>query len=162
MRHRLIMGAIRYGPFRRTDGFDYQGYLAFKIDEYYRTGNLEMLVDTANMAMLAWKAPRVDRRPLYVHDVLRSRLVGWLDTRLNIPPLDKLYQTQWDSEFEKLMTVVYHDVKRVCREHKVTLNFFNVAMQQCSHKHAFVAALAWHEFENSQHPAAHWHAVDRK
>lgn len=61
MRNRLIMGAFRYGLFEKeldgNHGRDLIGYLQRKIDHYRETGNLEDLVDAANMALLEFTAP---------------------------------------------------------------------------------------------------------
>lgn len=52
MRNRLVMGAMRYGDIRTTTGYQYLSYLEKKLRKYKETGNLEMLVDVANLAML--------------------------------------------------------------------------------------------------------------
>ena len=61
MRNRLIMGAFRYGLFRDKlagkHGWDLVGYLKRKVADYEATGNLEFLVDAANMALLEFTAP---------------------------------------------------------------------------------------------------------
>ena len=147
MRNRLVMGAFRYG---RTRDYNYHKYMLMKIDEYSQTGNLEMLVDTANMALLAWQNPSCRSRPVYVHDVLRARLVGWMDTCTGLPALDKLYQTEWCPEFEAMMKSAYI----ICRE--LSISYYD------DYDFVTVAALAWLEFESPGHPNAHWHAVDNR
>jgi hypothetical protein len=61
MRNRLIMGAFRYGLFREklagNHGWDLVGYLQSKVDDYKKSGNMESLVDAANMALLEFTAP---------------------------------------------------------------------------------------------------------
>lgn len=59
MRNRLLMGAFRYGTFAEKDLRDYAyfSYLKHKADLYQRTGNLEMLVDVANLALLEYRRP---------------------------------------------------------------------------------------------------------
>jgi len=57
MRNRLIMGAYRYGPMAESADKEYDriGYLRKKLEIYEQTGNLEMLVDVANLALLEFK-----------------------------------------------------------------------------------------------------------
>lgn len=52
MRNRLVMGAMRYGDIRYSKGWDYIDYLKKKLKIYEETGNTEMLVDVANLALL--------------------------------------------------------------------------------------------------------------
>lgn len=59
MRNRLIMGALRYSPLKageRKEGHTAMiiGYILDKLEEYDQTGNLEMLVDLANLAMVEY------------------------------------------------------------------------------------------------------------
>ena len=51
-RNRLVMGSMRYGDMWTTLGYQYIPYLERKLKIYKETGNLEMLVDVANLAML--------------------------------------------------------------------------------------------------------------
>lgn len=52
MRNRLVMGALRYGGIRKMTGYKYLPYLKKKLKNYMATGNMEMLVDVANLALL--------------------------------------------------------------------------------------------------------------
>lgn len=60
MKNRLIMGAMRYGdnklstPGGKKEEIDYKyiTYLEYKLKKYKETGNLEFLVDVANLSML--------------------------------------------------------------------------------------------------------------
>jgi hypothetical protein len=52
MRNRLVMGALRYGDIRKQKSWDYIDYLKKKLKNYEKTGNTEMLVDIANLALL--------------------------------------------------------------------------------------------------------------
>ncbi len=56
MRNRMIMGAMRYGLIGdpRKPHYDRIEFMRRKLDEYEKTGNLELLVDTANGAMLEY------------------------------------------------------------------------------------------------------------
>ena len=60
MRNRLLMGAFRYGTFadKAKVRFDCTGYAKKKIDLYLETGNLECLVDAANMCLLEFTFPQ--------------------------------------------------------------------------------------------------------
>jgi hypothetical protein len=53
MRNRLMMGALRYGPLRRSSGsgYDYIGSAKERLDLYKATGNQEHLVDVANICL---------------------------------------------------------------------------------------------------------------
>ena len=54
MRNRLLMGAYRYGPLgnARKKKWDRVEYMRRKLDEYETVGNLETLVDIANLALV--------------------------------------------------------------------------------------------------------------
>ena len=54
MRNRLVMGAYRYGRLGHPGKPDYDrvGYMQRCIRQYDRTGNLECLVDVANLALV--------------------------------------------------------------------------------------------------------------
>ena len=54
MRNRLVVGAFRYGLIgdKNKKRFDGIGYMLVKIKRYNETGNLEALVDIANLALL--------------------------------------------------------------------------------------------------------------
>ncbi len=60
MRNRLVMGAIRYETFEekmRQNKYDCLGYVKRKCSEYEESGNLECLVDAANLLMIEFGAP---------------------------------------------------------------------------------------------------------
>lgn len=60
MRNRLIMGAIRYETFRekmRGNKYNCLEYIRRKCDEYEDKGNLECLVDQANVSMIEFSSP---------------------------------------------------------------------------------------------------------
>lgn len=60
MRNRLVMGAMRYETFeekRRGNNYACLEYIRRKCKEYESTGNLECLVDLANVAMIEFAAP---------------------------------------------------------------------------------------------------------
>jgi myosin-crossreactive antigen len=54
MRNRLVMGAFRYGLLQAPDKHDYNRVDSAieRLMEYKRTHNLELLVDSANIALL--------------------------------------------------------------------------------------------------------------
>lgn len=56
MRHRLVMGALRYGRngIPGKGGWNRTFSIKKRIDIYEKTGNLEMLVDCANLCMLEY------------------------------------------------------------------------------------------------------------
>lgn len=64
MRHRLIMGALRYGPLHRPGkpAYDRVAGARKRLAQYAATGNLECLVDVANMALLEFEEGRHPRR----------------------------------------------------------------------------------------------------
>lgn len=58
MRQRLIMGSIRYGGGLNDPdkpAYDCLGAIAKRLQEYERTGNDELLVDIANLAMVEFE-----------------------------------------------------------------------------------------------------------
>ena len=58
MRNRLVMGAFRYGLMvAKRRQYAYMAYLKHKLEVYQTTGNLEMLVDVANLALLEFRYP---------------------------------------------------------------------------------------------------------
>lgn len=60
MRNRLVMGAMRYETFDeklKGNKYDCLGYVKRKLIEYESTGNLECLVDAANLLMIEFAAP---------------------------------------------------------------------------------------------------------
>ena len=59
MRNRFVMGAFRYGLFKEkhAKNYLYFRYAELKAFRYGVTGNLECLVDTANMALLEYLHP---------------------------------------------------------------------------------------------------------
>lgn len=60
MRNRLVMGAIRYETFEQKihqNQYDCLGYIRRKLTEYEQSGNLECLVDAANLLMIEFASP---------------------------------------------------------------------------------------------------------
>ena len=59
MRNRLIMGAFRYGlkKTKGDQGYDMVGSLEQRVQAYKKTGNLELLADVANLALLEFEYP---------------------------------------------------------------------------------------------------------
>jgi len=60
MRNRLVMGAMRYETFEeklKGNQYDCLGYVRRKLDDYESDGNLECLVDAANLLMIELAAP---------------------------------------------------------------------------------------------------------
>ena len=57
MRNRLVMGAFRYGLLNdpRKPQFDRMNSLRKRVEGYEKTGNLEFLVDAANMLLLEFE-----------------------------------------------------------------------------------------------------------
>ena len=64
MRNRLIMGALRYGTLRATGKPDYDriGGAMKRLRQYQDTGNLETLVDVANMMLLEFEEGKHPKR----------------------------------------------------------------------------------------------------
>jgi hypothetical protein len=54
MRNRLVMGRYRYGRMDRADdrNYDRVGSILRRLGHYQRTGNLEHLVDAANLCLM--------------------------------------------------------------------------------------------------------------
>ena len=54
MRNRLLMGRFRYGALRRQEkgGYNNIGSAIHRLKLYRRTGNLEHLVDAANLCLV--------------------------------------------------------------------------------------------------------------
>ncbi len=60
MRNRLIVGALRYETFeekRLHNGYDIAGSIRARIDAYAKDGNLEHMVDIANLCMIEFESP---------------------------------------------------------------------------------------------------------
>lgn len=56
MKNRLVMGAYRYGLLEtKNPNYDNMGSLKRRADLYEKTGNLEHLVDIANLALVEFK-----------------------------------------------------------------------------------------------------------
>jgi hypothetical protein len=64
MRNRLIMGAIRYGRLNAPDKrqYDRVGSIIERAKIYMETGNCELLVDIANLALLEFEEGRHPNR----------------------------------------------------------------------------------------------------
>lgn len=61
MRNRLIMGALRYETFQEKEnkdhGYDLIGSAISRLQKYQSTGNMEHLVDVANLCMIEFACP---------------------------------------------------------------------------------------------------------
>lgn len=59
MRNRLLMGAFRYGLMKDKgeQGYNMIGSLEDRVKRYKQTGNLELLADIANLALLEFEFP---------------------------------------------------------------------------------------------------------
>jgi len=58
MANRVALGTLRYGDWRTGNGgrkFDRVGSIRKRLDEFSRTGNTELLVDIANLAMIEFE-----------------------------------------------------------------------------------------------------------
>lgn len=66
MRNRLVLGALRYGPLgaRGKPQYDRVASIKKRLDAYAQGGNLEMLVDAANLALLEFVEGDHPRRHL--------------------------------------------------------------------------------------------------
>ena len=66
MRHRLVMGSFRYELMeekkRSIEGYDMPGEAQRRIGEYTLTGNLEHLVDAANMLLIEFECGNHPKR----------------------------------------------------------------------------------------------------
>ena len=60
MRNRMMMGALRYGVLARksAQNYNFVGDAKRRLADYERTGNTELLVDVANLALLAFEADK--------------------------------------------------------------------------------------------------------
>ena len=64
MRARLVMGALRYGRLH-SEGkaqYDYVGAIESRLKVYRKTGNIEILVDIADLALLEFEDGRHPKR----------------------------------------------------------------------------------------------------
>ncbi len=58
MRQRIIVGTMRYGPSEQNAKIKSGlSWLKERLEEYEQTGNIEVLVDIANFAMMEFKFP---------------------------------------------------------------------------------------------------------
>jgi hypothetical protein len=60
MRNRLIMGAIRYETFKEKKqghSYDIVSSIEARVKLYRETGNLEHVVDVANLCMIEFESP---------------------------------------------------------------------------------------------------------
>lgn len=64
MRNRLLMGMLRYGPLNQAGKpkWNRVAHMASKIQEYKLTGNMECLVDIANLALLEFEEGEYSNR----------------------------------------------------------------------------------------------------
>lgn len=65
MRNRLVMGALRYGPLNAPGKPKYDSLASMlrRLESYARSGNLEILVDVANLCLVEF----VERRHPHAH-----------------------------------------------------------------------------------------------
>jgi hypothetical protein len=70
MRNRLVMGAFRYGLLGDPNKpqYDRVKEIHRRIDKYVETGNLELLVDVANMALMEFEEGTRPKRHLNAVD----------------------------------------------------------------------------------------------
>lgn len=68
MRNRLLMGYFRYGPMGKKPGYDNVGSAKKRLDLYEKTGNLEHLVDVANLMMCEFVDGKHPNRHFYSTD----------------------------------------------------------------------------------------------
>lgn len=63
MRNRLLMGRFRYGPMeykvKHSPSWDLLGSIETRLKLYRETGNLELLVDIANLCLLEFVNPSI-------------------------------------------------------------------------------------------------------
>jgi hypothetical protein len=64
MRNRMMLGIYRYGSFRdpRQPAYDRIGSVLHRLAQYRETGNLEHLVDAANLCLIEFEVSRHPRR----------------------------------------------------------------------------------------------------
>lgn len=164
MKNRLVMGAFRYGLLvsKHKQNYDYFAYLKYKLKLYRETGNLEMLVDVGNMALLEYlhPSPRCLRPAADGWAFMRRRLlerVGVFDTvRLEGP--DSLYQSEWNLEFELFMQSRLRVVERLWETHDEAFTELSDWYSKYHIRGYLVglAATAACEFQQPEHPSAHW------
>lgn len=72
MRNRLVMGAMRYGKFseQKVSALDNIAYAIKKLAEYKMTGNLENLVDGANLCLVEFVNGKHPKR--HFHSIDRA------------------------------------------------------------------------------------------
>jgi hypothetical protein len=70
MRNRLIMGAFRYGRLgaEGKPQFDRVAYIRKCLDKYEQTGNLECLVDVANLALVEFVEGKHPKRHFHTEE----------------------------------------------------------------------------------------------
>jgi len=70
MRRRILVGAYRYGPLGATGKprYDRMGSIISRAAEYQRTGNLELLVDIANLCLLEFVEGKHPKRHFHAQD----------------------------------------------------------------------------------------------
>jgi hypothetical protein len=58
-KNKMIIGRLKYGPWKDNQrDVDALGSLLVRLREYEATGNMEMLEDISNFAMMEWMIPR--------------------------------------------------------------------------------------------------------
>lgn len=68
MRNRLVMGAMRYGllGYANKPKFDRMGSVSRRLCSFQQTGNLELMVDVANICLVEWvEGSTPERAPFY-------------------------------------------------------------------------------------------------
>jgi hypothetical protein len=70
MRNRLVMGAFRYGRLgaEGKPQFNRAAYMMLCIQKYKKTGNLECLVDVANLALVEFVEGKHPKRHFYTEE----------------------------------------------------------------------------------------------
>ena len=79
MRNRLIMGAFRYGLLHAPGkpSYDIAKAIVGRIERYAKTGNTELLVDVANLALLEFEEGHHPKRHFHSDDgVVHVREIG--------------------------------------------------------------------------------------
>jgi hypothetical protein len=68
MRNRLIQGAIRYGKIHEPakPSFNNIGQAIKELSNYLEDGNMEHLVDAANLCLIEYERPRCHSKPHFI------------------------------------------------------------------------------------------------
>ena len=164
MKNSLVMGAFRYGPLigKHKHGYDCFAYLKHKLKLYREIGNLEMLVDVGNMALLEYlhPSPRYLRPAADGWAFMRRRLLeraGVFDV-IQLEGPDSLYQSEWNSEFELLMRDKLLVVEHLWDSHDHASTELSDWYSRYRNRDYLIglAAAAACEFQQPEHSNAHW------